>query len=130
MAGQSNDALAQRAWNAVSRADVETLGEILAPDVVWHATGNNPWRGDHRGLDAVLDYLARVGELTDVFDARLVDILASDARVLIVFQVEARHGDRQVEVDYLLLARIEDGLAREVWTSPLEPDALARFWAT
>ena len=59
-----------------------------------------------------------------------MDILASDARVLIVFQVEARHGDRQVEVDYLLLARIEDGLAREVWTSPLEPDALARFWAT
>ncbi|MEE2663447.1 MAG: nuclear transport factor 2 family protein [Myxococcota bacterium] len=129
MAEHSNTAIAQLAWDAVSRSDGETLGQILAPDIVWHATGNTPWRGDHNGLDAVLDYLARVGELTDVFDARLTDVLASESRVLIVFQVKVEHTGRKMELGYLVLARIEDGRAREVWTSPLDPDALARFWA-
>jgi len=129
VAEHSNTAIAQRAWDAVSRSDAEALGEILAPDVVWHATGNTPWRGNHTGLDAVLDYLARVGELTDVFDARLTDILASESRVLIVFEVRVEHAGRQIELGYLVLAHIEDGRAHEVWTSPLDPDALAHFWA-
>ena len=129
MAEHSNAEMAELAWNAVSRSDSETLGEILAPDIVWHATGNTPWRGEHRGLDAVLDYLARVGELTDVFDAKLVDVLASDSRVLIVFQVKVEQAGRKGELGYLLLARIQDGRAHEVWTTPLDPDALAHFWA-
>ena len=112
----------------MSRADVEALGTILAPDIVWHATGAAPWRGDHRGIDAVLDYLAGVGEHSEVFDARVLDVLASDERALIVFQVNLEHEGRKLVLDYLLLASIRDGLTREVWTSPLDPIALAEFW--
>jgi ketosteroid isomerase-like protein len=129
MADRANAEMAERAWDAVSRADVETLSEILSPDVVWHATGNTPWRGEHCGLDGVLDYLARVGELTDVFDASLTDVLSSERRVLVVFHVKVEQSSRKVELDYLLLARIEAGRAAEVWTSPLDPESLARFWA-
>lgn len=128
MSQHPNAALAHRAWDAVSRADAEALCDVLASDVVWHATGSTPWQGEHRGIDAVLDYLARVGELTDVFDASLIDVLSSEERVLIVFHVELHRDDRRVDVPYLLLARIGDGRAVEVWTCPLSPDALARFW--
>ncbi len=128
MANPSNAELAERAWNAVSRADADTLSELLAPDIVWHATGNTPWRGEHRGLAAILDYLASVGELTEVFDANLTDVLSSESRVLIVFHVKVERAGRKVEIDYLVLARIEGGRATEVWTSPLDPDALARFF--
>jgi len=34
------------------------------------------------------------------------------------------------ELDYLLLARIEGARAHEVWTSPLDPDALAALWSS
>ena len=134
MSDQPNDQLseltrlAKRAWDAVSRADADTLCEILAPDVIWHATGATPWRGDHRGLESVLDYLARVGELTDVFDASLIDVLASEERVQVVFHVRVAQAGRTVEVDYSLLARVHEGRATAVWTSPLDPDALSRFW--
>ena len=129
MAEHPNAAIAMRAWDAVSRADVEAIGAIFAPDIVWHATGAAPWRGDHCGIDAVLDYLARVGEQNEVFDASVLDVLASDERALIVFRVNFEQEGRKLVLDYLLLASIRDGLTREVWTSPLDPAALAEFWA-
>ena len=126
---RANFSLAQRAWDAVARADADALRAILDDRVVWHATGANPWRGRHEGFDAVLDYLARVGELTETFDARLDDVLTSDDRVLLVFHVDVERAERKQGVDYLCLARIRAGRAVEVWTSPLDPDAIARFWA-
>ena len=129
MAEHTNAELARRAWNAVSRADVDEIDALFASDIVWHATGNAPWRGDHHGLEAILDYLGQVGELSEVFDANLIDVLASQERVLLVFHVKLERQGQSVELDYLLLARIEDGVTHEVWTSPLDPDALALFWA-
>lgn len=124
-----NEELARRAWGAVSRGDLDTLSEILAPNVVWHATGSNPWRGDHDGVEEVLDYLGHIGQLTATFDATLEDVLSSEDRVLIVFRANLHREVRDLEVGYLLLAQIEGGRAREVWTSPLDPAAIARFWA-
>ena len=124
----TTEELARRAWSAVSRGDTETLTEILAPGVVWHATGANPWRGDHEGIDAILDYLARIGEMTERFEATLVDVLASKERVLIVFRAILERGSRRLDVPYLLLARVEGAHATEVWTVPLDPAALTDFW--
>lgn len=129
MAEQANTELARRAWDAVSRADVDEIEALFASDIVWHATGNAPWRGDHRGLEAILDYLGQVGESSEVFDASLIDVLASEERVLLVFHVRLERQGSAVELDYLLLARVRDGVTQEVWTCPLDPDALALFWA-
>lgn len=123
-----NEDLARRAWSAVSRGDTETLSEMLAPDVVWHATGANPWRGDHEGIAEILDYLGRIGEMTESFDAMLVDVLSSEDRATIVFRARLERGSRRLDVGYLLLARIASGRAAEVWTVPLDPSALTSFW--
>lgn len=124
----ANEELARRAWSAVSRGDTETLAQILASDVVWHATGANPWRGDHEGVDEVVGYLVRIGEMTASFDATLVDVLASGERVAIVFRAKLERGSRRIDVGYLLLARVANGRAAEVWTVPLDPAALVDFW--
>jgi len=62
------------------------------------------------------------------FDARLDDLLVSDERFVFVFHISARRGERSLEVDYLLMARVEDDLVAEVWTAPLDPTALTAFW--
>ncbi len=123
-----NAELAERAWLAVAEADIETLETLWRPDIVWHVTADNPWSGDHVGRDAVLDYLAAVGEAGESYEAHIEDILASDDRVLIVSRVIARRGDRSVDTRQGLLAHIEDGRFSEVWTMPLDPLAFARFW--
>jgi ketosteroid isomerase-like protein len=128
LAEHPNAQLARAAWQAVSMGDVDGLEQILAPDVVWHATAQAPWRGDHIGRDAVSNFLAQIGELMEVFDARLDDLLASDARVAMLFHVRAQVAARSLEVDYLLLAQVAVGRVVEIWTLPLDPVALAAFF--
>lgn len=124
-----NAQLAHRAWDAIARGDAASLRSYLDPDLVWRATApGTPWWGVHQGADAAIDLLARVGEATDVFDAELIDILASDERLLVLFRVRIVIGVREVELDYLLLGRAVGGIVREVWTAALEPAALENFW--
>ena len=128
MAEHPHVALAERAWQAVAHSDIEGLRDIFADEVVWHATGRNPWAGDHRGFEAILDYLADVGDRTDEFDARLDDVLVSPERILMIFHAAAQVGDRKLDVDYMLLARVSNGRVGEVWTSPMDPAAIDLFW--
>jgi ketosteroid isomerase-like protein len=125
-----NAQLARRAWDAIARGDADALRPLLAPDMIWRATARGtPWAGVHQGGDAAIEMLARVGEATDVFDAELVDVLASDERVSVLFRVHIAIGGRDVVVDYLLLARVAGEQFREVWTAALEPQKLEAFWA-
>ena len=96
--------------------------------MIWHATGNNPWRGDHRGFDKVVDYLVLVGERTDRFDANLNDVLVSDSRIMMLFDVTVAVGNLSLDVGYQLLARLDGDRVVEVWTSPLDPNAIEQFW--
>lgn len=124
-----NAALVRRVWDAIARGDADALRTFLAPDLVWRATARGtPWTGEHRGADAAVDMLARVGEATDVFDAKLIDILASDARVLLIFRVRIVIGTRDVELDYLLLAEVEEGRLAQIWSAALDPAAIEAFW--
>ena len=120
--------IAQRAWEAVAASDVPSLESLWAPEIVWHVTGDNPWSGDHVGRDAVLDYLAGVGEAGEAYDTKVLDMLASDERVLIVCDVRARRAGRSVDTQQCMLARIQDEKIAEVWTMPLDPRAFVGFW--
>jgi ketosteroid isomerase-like protein len=130
MSEHPNVRLARSAWEAISRGDAQTLLAALHPDVTWHATARGtPWFGTHRGADSVVDYLARVGEASEFFEATLEDVLASEERVLLVFHASFRRRGRVAELDYLLLARIRDGRVGEMWTTPLDPATIESFWA-
>lgn len=124
-----NADLAREIWDAIARGDADALRARLAPDLVWRATARGtPWAGEHRGAEAAVDMLARVGEATDVFDADLVDVLASDARVLLVFRARMKVGAREIQVDYVILARIEARRIVEIWSAPMDPQTLEAFW--
>ena len=125
-----NAQLARRAWDALSRGDADALRSTMHEDIVWRATARGtPWAGTHKGRDGVVDFLARVGEAADRFQASLVDVLPSDERVLFVFHVSMRRRGRVAELDYLLLGRVRDGRFAEMWTTPLDPETIESFWA-
>jgi uncharacterized protein len=124
-----NAQLARRAWDAISNGDGAGLRDTMNEDVVWRATARGtPWAGIHAGRDGIVDFLARVGEVSEVFHASLVDVLASDERVLFVFHVSLRREGRVAELDYLLLGRVRDGRFSELWTVPLDPATIESFW--
>src|SRR5262249_55576753 len=125
-----NAALARRVWGALSRGDAESLRLLLAPDLAWHvASRGTPWSGTRRGYDSVVDFLADIGERTDVADSQWRGLVVRGERVRVIYHVSMRVGTRRAELDYAWLARVEDGRFAEVWTVPLDPFAVEAFWA-
>jgi ketosteroid isomerase-like protein len=124
-----NSKLAAASWLAVSNSDVDELEKLWADDIVWHSTGRNPWAGVYVGREAVLDYLAQVGESVETVDARLDDVLVSDDRLMLVCSMRLKHaGLEELVMDELLLARIENAKIAEVWLLALDPEAVATYW--
>jgi ketosteroid isomerase-like protein len=124
-----NATLIKNVLRAVARSESETLKQLCADGIRWHATGPSVWAGEHEGVEAVLDFLGRLGEATDVFNADLTDLLVSEERVATIMGVSARRGERQLEVDYLILYRIAEGKIAELWSAPLDAEATDAFWA-
>jgi ketosteroid isomerase-like protein len=124
-----NAALIHRAWQAVAEGDVDDLRRIIAEKARWTATGGNPWAGRHEGFEAIVDMLARVGEEMDAFDANIVDTLVSEGRVLVIYHVSAAIHERVLECNYLMLADIEHATIANIWSCPMDPEALLEFWA-
>jgi len=129
MSQHPNATLIRNVLRAVARGETEALKQLCADGILWHAMGRTPWAGDHEGIDAVLDYLGRVGEAADVFDADLEDLLVSEERAATVMQISARRGDRRLEVQFLILYRVARGKIAEAWSAPLDPHATDAFWA-
>ena len=121
--------VATRAWDAVSKGDVAALERLYREDIVWHVSGRGPQSGDHRGRDAVLTYLASVGENVERFDASLEEVLVGDERIAFVMRAQARRAGRTLDATYILLARLEGGHVAELWSTALDQHAVDAFWA-
>ncbi len=123
-----NALLIRQSWLAVAHSDVDTLKELWSPDIVWHVTGENPWKGDHSGVDAVLEYLASVGEMGESYDMTLTDVMAGNEYAALLAHVTTKRAGVAIEVDQVLLARIEKRRIVEAWTLSLDPDLIRKFW--
>ena len=56
-------------------------------------------------------------------------MLASDARAAALYRARGTRRGQVLELDQLLLFRIEGGLVREVLALPSDPAAFDAFWA-
>lgn len=120
--------LARAAWEAVSASDVEAIGHLCTEELTWHASGRGARSGDYRGRDAVIEYLAAIGDATDRFDSRLDEILVNDSLVAVLFNVSGTRGERALDTGFILLFRIEDQRIAEVWAVPRDQHAVDEFW--
>ncbi len=121
--------LARAAWEAVSKSDVDAVERLCSEDLVWHASGRGSRSGDYRGRDAVIEYLAAIGDAAERFDSRLDRVLADDDLVAVLFHVSGRRGARELDTDFILLFRVQDERIAEVWAVPRDQHAVDEFWA-
>jgi ketosteroid isomerase-like protein len=103
--------LVRKGYAAFNSRDIETLKSILARDVVHHVPGTNELAGEHKGIDSVLGYYGKLGEMTDgTFRADLVDT-HGDGRnhVTAVHQITAtRNGITRVSRGSILFTFLGD----------------------
>jgi uncharacterized protein len=106
MTEHHNLKLVRRAYECFERGDIDTLREIMAPDVVWHEPGRSPLAGDHKGPDAVLAFLQALRDRAGgTFRVEIVDMLVDVERV-VVFQRERAERDGD-ELDVLAAVDFE-----------------------
>lgn len=130
MGAAENDALVRRMFDAFSRREGFALRGVFAVDAVWTVPGRGLMAGEHRGRDEIFRFLARLTKETDgTYGSTLRDVLASDDRAAALYTARGKRRGRDLELEQVLLFRIEGGVVREALALPSDPDAFEEFWA-
>ena len=129
MSAAENAAIVRRIFDAFARKEGLALRGLFAEDAVWSVPGHGVMAGLRRTRgDLPVPREAAEGDGRDV-RLRAVDVLASDDRAAALYRARGTRHGRTLELDQVLLFRIEDGLVRHVLALPSDPDAFEAFWA-
>lgn len=114
-----NEDLVRRGYDAFMAGDMETLNELFADDIVWHAPGRNALSGDHRGKDAVFAVFAKLAELTGgTFKLEIHDVLANDEHVVVLARSTAERDGKRLDDNGVQVFHVSDGKVTEQWLHP------------
>jgi uncharacterized protein len=126
----ANEALVRRIFAAFARKQGFALRDVFAPDATWTVPGTGTMAGVFRGPSEIFGFLGRLPRETNgTYTSRLIDVLVSDDRAAALYRASGERIGRRLELDQVLLFRIEGGLVREVLALPSDPVAFSEFWA-
>jgi len=129
-AARANELVVRRIFDAFARKESFALRDIFAPHAVWTVPGDGVMAGAHQGREAIFRFLGRLPKETGgTYASSLVDVLASDDRAAALYRASGDRLGRRLELDQVLLFRLEDGLVVEVLALPADPAAFEAFWA-
>ena len=129
MARAENEALVRRIFDAFARKQGFALRDTFAPDAIWSVPGSGTMAGTFHGRDEIFRFLGRLPKDSDgTYTSSLIVVLASDDRAAALYRASGERKGRRLELDQVLLFRIEDGLVREVLALPSDPEAFDAFW--
>ena len=130
MSAAENVDLVRQIFVAFARKQGFALRGLFAEDAVWTVPGGGAMAGVYRGREEIFRFLARLPKETSGTDgSELVDVLASDERAAALYRARGERRGRTLELEQVLLFRIEDGLVLEVLALPSDPEAFEAFWA-
>ena len=130
MGAAENAELVRSIFDAFARQEGFALRGIFAEDAVWTVPGSGVMAGVYRGRDEIFRFLARLPKETDgTYGSTLRDVLSSDGRAAALYTARGTRLGRTLELDQVLLFRIEDSLIADVLALPSDPDAFEEFWA-
>ncbi len=125
-----NDELIRRGYKAFSAGDMDTLAEIMSPDVVHSVPGNNQISGEHKGRDAVFAMYGKLFDLTGGnMEVELEDVeVDGDNRVITTHHNTAERGDKKLDSRSNLDFTIENGKITRIDESNDDQAAEDAFW--
>lgn len=130
MGAEANAAVVRRIFDAFARRQGMALREVFADDVVWRVPGEGAMAGTFVGREAIFRFLGRLPKETDgTYRSELVDVLASDDRAAAVYRATGTRGGRTLDLEQVLLFRLDGGRVVEVVALPTDPVAFDAFWA-
>ena len=126
-----NAELVRRIFDAFARKQGFALRGLFAEDATWVVPGDSVMSGTFQGRDQIFRFLARLPKETGgTYGSRLIDVLASDDRAAALYRAYGSRNGRTLDIDQVLLFRIEGGLVRNVLALPSDPSAFEEFWGS
>ena len=130
MTDHPNAKLVMRGFEAFATGDMDTMSEILAPDIKWHTPGNNMLSGDYEGLESVLELFGRVGQETaGTISNEVHAILADDEHAVALVKTTASRGGKSLDGAGAFVFHVSGGRATEVWNLIMDQAAADDFWS-
>jgi ketosteroid isomerase-like protein len=121
--------LAHRLWDALASGDGPGLRRLLADKSVWRMPGASPLAGSYVGGDAIVEFMARIGDLTDDLRSDLLDIFVNDRGAVVRYALQAYRGPQQLDTEHLFMIHIERGEITGGVFAPLDQLAYDRFFS-
>lgn len=129
MTGHPNSLLIHHCLQAARAGDRHTLRALWAPDIVWHIKGANPWQGDIKGADNVLEHFSKIGDFGIAgLETKIEDVMVSHERASMICHTYLEIGDRVLDADFLVIAEIVGRRIQTITSVPIDPDRVAEFW--
>jgi ketosteroid isomerase-like protein len=129
MARAENEALVRAIFEAFAQKRGFALRHVFADDAVWTVPGNGSMAGTFNGREEIFAFLGRLPKETGgTYASSLIDVLASDTRAAALYRASGERSGRRLELDQVLLFRIENGRVQEVLALPSDPPAFEAFW--
>jgi uncharacterized protein len=124
-----NAAVVRQIFDAFARKEGLALRGLFADDAVWSVPGRGVMAGEYEGREAIFRFLAKLPKETEgTYSSELIDVLASDDRAAALYRARGTRHGRTLELDQVLLFRIDGGLVRRVLALPSDPEAFESFW--
>jgi ketosteroid isomerase-like protein len=116
---------------AAFRTDPAELARLIGADCVWRIPGSAPVCGEYRGRDAIFGLFRDTQRLTGgSYRVEPLWILGDDDRVVVAYRARGERPDgRSLDIEQLLVCRVEDGVWREVLALPTDQPAFEAFWS-
>jgi hypothetical protein len=121
-----NAELWRKGQEAFSRRDFDAVREVWADDIVYHFPGTSHLAGDHKGLQAVQAFFAKLVEM-NVQITEVHDVLASDEHVVALVRATASRQGRELSLNQANVYNVRDGKVAEAWLLPTDQAALDEF---
>lgn len=130
MSDAQNVKIMQTYIDSLSKGDMDTVGKLLADDVIWHQPGASHLSGLHSGKQKLFAHLGKFMELSgNTFRVSKVDsVMANDDMVAATLHFMAERPDRTLSMDGVDVMRIVGGKIKEVWLFSGDQAAEDAFW--
>lgn len=124
-----NATLLRELFAAFGDGDIGRIGASFTEDVHWTTPGRSQLAGEFVGREAVLEQLARSGELSGgTYRVAVEDVLASDAHASVLYRGTGSRLGRSLDLRHLALYDITAGVISAVRVAPLDQYVFDEFW--
>ncbi len=123
------ESVIRRAYQDFESGDLDLLGTVMAPDVVWHEPGRSNLAGDYKGPEAVLGFLRNLREQSDgTFNIEILEVVSQPERAVVFQRETAKRGGDVLDVIAAVDFEIHHSKITEVTVYQSDTYQFDEFW--